>query len=56
MTREDDISAKKEVQEESPWIPQKDEYKRWKKSFSRKKIKRKKEIVSLGHSNCGLSS
>lgn len=56
MTRENDISAKKEIQKESSWIPEENEYERRKKSFSRKKIKGKKEIVSLGHIYCGLSS
>ena len=53
---EDDISAQKEIQEEGSWIPEENEYERRKKSFSRKKIKGKKEIVSLGHIYCGLSS
>jgi hypothetical protein len=56
MTRENDISAQKEIQEESSWIQKKNEYEGRKKSFSRKKIKGKKEIVSLGHIYCGLSS
>ncbi|EOS27344.1 50S ribosomal protein L34 [Lachnospiraceae bacterium 3-1] len=56
MTRENDISTEKKIQKKSSWIQKKNEYKRRQKSFSCKKIKRKKEIVSLGHIICGLSS
>lgn len=44
---ENDISAKEEIQSESSRIPRKNEYKGWKKSFSCKKIKRKKKIISI---------
>ncbi len=55
-THEDDISTKKEIKIQGSWFQSKNEYKRWKKSFSCKKIKRKKKIISVDHIICGLSS
>ena len=51
---EDDISAEEMLQKESAWLQKKNEYSRRKKSIGCKKIKRKKEIISIGHSFCGL--
>lgn len=45
---ENDISAKKETEIQGPWLSCKNEYSGWKKSFSCKKSKRKKEIISIG--------
>ncbi len=56
MTRENDISTQEKIPQEGPWISEKNEYKRRQESTGCKKVKRKKEIVSLGHINCGLSS
>lgn len=53
-SNENDISAKETFQSESSWIQSKNEHGRRKKSFGRKKSKRKKEIISLGHMFCGL--
>ena len=54
MQYEDDISAEKEKESESSWIQKKNEHSRRKKSIGCKEIKRKKEIISLGHIICGL--
>ena len=45
---ENDISAKEEIQSKSSWIQSQNEYCRRQKSVSGKKIKRKKEVISLG--------
>ncbi len=52
---ENDISAEKEIKSESSWIQSKNEYTRRKKSPGCKKIKRKKEIVSLGRNFVAFS-
>lgn len=48
MRDENDISAKEEVQSKSSWIQSQNEYCRRQKSVSGKKIKRKKEVISVG--------
>ena len=45
---EDDISAEETFQSESSRIQSENEHKGWKKSFSCKKIKRKKEVIRVG--------
>ena len=47
---ENDISAEKKAQKESPWVQEPDEHKRWKKSIGSQKSKGKKEIIRIGHS------
>lgn len=54
MRYEDDIPTKKETESESSRFQKKNEYSRRKKSIGCKKIKRKKEIISIGHNFCGL--
>lgn len=54
IRNENDISAKKKAEIESAWIPEKNEDCKRKKSISSKKVKRKKEIISLDHILCGL--
>ena len=48
MNNENDISAEETFQSKSSWLQSKNEYSRRKKSFSSQKIKRKKEIISVG--------
>ena len=48
MKDENDISAKEEIQSKSSWIQSQNEYCRRQKGVSGKKIKGKKEVVSLG--------
>ena len=47
---ENDISAQKEAQEKSPWLPEKNEYSGRKESSGSQKSKGKKEIIRIGHS------
>ena len=54
MRYEDDIPTKKETESESSRFQKQNEHSRRKKSIGCKKIKRQKEIVSLGHILCGL--
>lgn len=54
MRYEDDIPTKKETESESSRFQKQNEHSRRKKSIGCKKIKRKKEIISIGHSFCGL--
>ncbi len=44
---ENDISAKEQAKIKGSWIQKKNEFSRWKKGFSRKEIKRKKEIICI---------
>jgi len=53
---ENDISAEETFQSESSRFQSKNEYSRRKKSFSSQKIKRKKEIISVGRIYVAFSS
>jgi hypothetical protein len=46
---QNDISAEKTAKIESSWIPGQNEIFWWQKGFGRKKGKRKKSLISLGH-------
>ena len=52
--KEDDISAEKEEESQGSWFPEENEHCRRKKGTGREKIKRQKEIISIGHIICGL--
>ena len=56
MNYENDISAEKAFQSKGSWIPRKNEYSGRKKSVSSQKIKRKKEIISVGRIYVAFSS
>jgi len=53
---ENDISAEEKTARESSWIPFQNEHCWWKKSFSSKKSKRKKEIIRIGRMYVAFSS
>jgi len=53
---ENDISAEKAFQSESSWIQSENEDCGRKKSYSSQKIKRKKEIISVGRIYVAFSS
>ena len=54
MKRMRTAGGRKEIK--SAWFPEKNENSRRKKSIGCKEIKRKKEVISIGHILCGLSS
>ena len=54
MRYEDDIPTKKETESKGAWFQKKNEHGRRKKGIGCEKVKRKKEIISLGHIECGL--
>lgn len=54
MQNEDDVSAEEKAAFQGSWFSEKNEYRKRKKGFGRKKIKGQKEVISLGHISCGL--